>query len=158
MPILWRLTPPEFARALDGEGSRGPGGRWNSPGGRVVYTSAHLSLCVLEVYVHIAPELRDDLPQFEAVCISVPDDANRSEISLDRFANLMANVDALAACQEVGDAWLSDGRHLILQAPSALVPEEANFMLNPAHPRMREVAIVSTRRFRFDPRLATVKR
>jgi hypothetical protein len=30
-----------------------------------------------------------------------------------------------------------------------------NLMLNPAHPKMREVSIVSTRRFRFDARLAT---
>ena len=154
MPIVWRLVPPEFARMLDGEGSRIPGGRWNSPGGRVVYTSSHLSLCVLEVYVHIAPELRDSLPELEAVRISVPDDASRVEISSDRFARLTARVDPLAACRRIGDDWLSRGSHLMLEAPSVLVPEEFNFMLNPEHSRMREVRIVSSRRFRFDPRLA----
>jgi hypothetical protein len=38
------------------------------------------------------------------------------------------------------------------------VPEEANLVLNPAHPAMSDVAIVSTRPFRFDPRLATARR
>jgi len=37
------------------------------------------------------------------------------------------------------------------------VPEESNLMLNPAHPRMRDVAIVSRRRFRFDPRLSPIR-
>jgi hypothetical protein len=40
----------------------------------------------------------------------------------------------------------------MLTAPSVIVPEELNVMLNPLHPRMRDVSIVSMRRFRFDPR------
>src|ERR1043166_3188063 len=153
MAMVWRLTPPAFAHLLDGEGSREVGGRWNSPGGRVVYSSSHLSLAVLEVYVHIAPALRDDLPEFEAVRIDVPDDASRTEISLRAFERLMASSDTLAACRSAGDDWLARGADLILRAPSVLIPEELNFMLNPTHPRMPEVSIVSSRTFRFDPRL-----
>ena len=153
MATVWRLAPPAFARELDGEGSREAGGRWNSPGWRVVYTSSHLSLCVLEVYVHMPRELRDELPEFEAVRINVPDDASTAEISIERFEELIATADPLAACQAVGDEWLSRTSDLILNAPSVVVPEESNVMLNPAHPKMREVAIVSSRRFRFDPRL-----
>ena len=37
------------------------------------------------------------------------------------------------------------------------MPEESNLILNPAHPRMREVKIVSTRAFHFDPRLVTAQ-
>ena len=62
MPLIWRLTSPAYAHVLDGEGARVAGGRWNSPGRRVVYASSHLSLSVLEVFVHIPPSLRDDLP------------------------------------------------------------------------------------------------
>jgi hypothetical protein len=39
--------------------------------------------------------------------------------------------------------------------PSIIVPQERNVMLNPAHRPMSDVRIVSTERFRFDPRLAT---
>lgn len=157
MATVWRLTPPAFARMLDGEGSREPGGRWNSPGGRVVYTSSHLSLSVLEVYVHIAPSLRDELPDFEAVRINVPDDASALDISIEQFERLMAERDSMAACQAAGDDWLSRGSDLVFRAPSVLVPEEINIMLNPAHPRMKDVSILSARRFRFDPRLATAR-
>jgi hypothetical protein len=43
----------------------------------------------------------------------------------------------------------------MLAAPSMIVPEDLNVMLNPAHPQMREVRIASTRPFRFDPRLVS---
>jgi RES domain-containing protein len=109
---------------------------------------------VLEVFVHIPPEQRDELPELDALRISVPDDASRTEISPRHFETLMDSPDPLAACQAVGDEWLSQGSDLILQAPSVVIPEEANIMLNPAHPRMQEVTIVTSRRFRFDPRLA----
>jgi RES domain-containing protein len=158
MATVWRLAPPAFAHLLDGEGSRIAAGRWNSPGRQVMYTSAHLSLSVLEVYVHIAPALRDDVPEFEAVRLDVPDDAGVTNVSLEQFERLMASRDPLAACQSVGDDWTSRGGDLVLRAPSVLVPEELNVMLNPAHPRMREVKIRSSRRFRFDPRPSTARR
>src|SRR5215204_1500291 len=153
MASVWRLAPPTVARILDGEGSRQSGGRWNSPGQTMVYTSSHLSLCVLEVYVHIPPELRDELVEFEAVRINVPDDASRTDISQDQFETLLLQRDPLQACQAVGDAWLARSSALVLAAPSVLVPEEINFMLNPHHPQMRNVAIISTRPFHFGPRL-----
>lgn len=153
MPLIWRLTPPEFADALDGEGSRELGGRWNSPGTAIVYASEHLSLCILEVYVHLSPAQRDALPEFAAVRISVPDDVAAARISLEQLEKLMSEPAPEAACRAAGDRWLAAGKELILTAPSVIVPEESNIMLNPLHPRMRDVAIVSARRFRFDPRL-----
>jgi RES domain-containing protein len=153
MVSVWRLAPPAFARILDGEGSRQSGGRWNSPGRAMVYTSSHLSLCVLELYVHIPPELRDELPELEAVRISIPDNADRTELPLERLKELLEERNSLQACQAEGDNWLARDSALVLQAPSVLVPEEANFMINPSHPQMQYVRIVSTRRFRFDPRL-----
>ena len=155
MPIVWRLAPPAFARILDGEGNRTVGARWNSPGRGVVYTCAHLSLAVLETFVHIPPALRLRLPVFEAVRIRIPDDADTTEISIAAFQRSVRSADPEAACRAIGDRWLDTARDLVLTAPSMVVPEELNVMLNPAHPQMREVRIISTRRFRFDTRLAT---
>jgi RES domain-containing protein len=154
MATVWRLSSPAFARALNGGGNRVTGARWNSPGRPVVYTSSHLSLSTLEAFVHLPQELRDELPEMAAVSIHVPDDANASEVSAAQFKGLMAAADPLAACQAVGDEWLSNGADFVLKAPSVLIPEEMNVMLNPMHPDMRRVRIVSTRPFRFDPRLA----
>ena len=158
MATVWRLTPSAFARVLDGKGSSLAGGRWNSPGVAMLYTSSHLSLCVLEVFVHIPSRLRDSLDAFEAVRMSIPDDAGMTEISIAKFEAMLAAPDSHAACRAAGDRWIAQGRNLVLAAPSVLVPEELNLMLNPAHPRMRDVSIVSTRRFRFDARLLSAWR
>ena len=45
------------ATAFTGEGAALMGGRWNSPGARVVYTSATASLAALETLVHLNPAL-----------------------------------------------------------------------------------------------------
>jgi RES domain-containing protein len=37
--------------------------------------------------------------------------------------------------------------------PSAIVPEECNFVLNPEHPGAKRLRLVRKRRFAFDPRL-----
>jgi RES domain-containing protein len=152
--IAWRLSPPAFARILNGEGNRVAGARWNSPGRGVVYTCAHLSLCVLETYVHIPPAQRQSLPDFEAVCLSIPDDAGTTEVSLAEQKRLLSTPKAEVACRMRGDQWLAEEANLVLVAPSVVVAEESNIMLNPAHPRMADVSIVSMRRFHFDPRLA----
>jgi RES domain-containing protein len=154
MPAVWRLTSPAYAHLLDGEGSRMAGGRWNSPGRPMLYTSSHLSLCLLEVFVHIPAQLRDSLPDLEAVRIMVPDDASATELSADEFERVMKVAHPLAACRAFGDAWLDRGEDLVLRAPSVLVAEEHNVMLNPAHEHMVRVRIQSSRRFRFDPRMA----
>lgn len=153
MPLVWRLARPEFAKHLDGEGSRIEGGRWNPIGLPALYTSQHLSLSVLEVYVHLPAQMHDDLPVLAAVQISIPDRAGIARVTRQQLAELLASASPLAACQGIGSAWISGGRDLVLQVPSVLVPEETNLILNPAHPRMREVKIAATRPFRFDPRL-----
>jgi RES domain-containing protein len=157
MPLVWRLARPEFAEHLDGEGSRIQGGRWNPIGLQALYTSEHLSLSVLEVYVHLPPEMRDALPVLTAVQISIPNEAGSARVTPERLTELLASADPIAACQALGEAWISRGRDLMLQVPSVLVPEETNLILNPAHPRMRDVKIVSTRAFHFDPRLVMRK-
>jgi len=151
--MVWRLTRPEFANKLDGAGARLFGGRWNSRGRSVIYTSSHLSLSVLEAYVNIPPELRDDLPVLQAVRLSVPDDATVRTVGPNEFAVLMKEADPIPACRAIGDEWIEAQAALVLVVPSILVPEETNLILNPAHSRMRDVAIVSTRRFHFDSRL-----
>jgi RES domain-containing protein len=153
MPLAWRLARPEFAEHLDGEGSRIEGGRWNPIGVPALYTSKHLSLSVLEVYVHLPPQMRDALPVLTAVQISIPEAVGSTCVTAEQLTQLLASADPLAACQAMGEVWISRGRDLMLQVPSILVPEETNLVLNPAHSHMREVKIVSTRAFHFDPRL-----
>ncbi|MCK5688467.1 RES domain-containing protein, partial [Myxococcota bacterium] len=55
-----RLTSLKYPQP-DGEGAYRAGGRWNLKGTRVVYTSAQISLAVLEYLVHLGyPHMADD--------------------------------------------------------------------------------------------------
>jgi len=148
---VWRLSRPEFARRLDGGGNRETGARWNSPGAGVVYTSRSLALCVLETIVHL-PAARF-VQGLVATRIHVPDDAGvevvaSAELPDDPFAE-----DAAAWFRQRGDRWLEAGSALALVAPSVIVPQEQNVMLNPRHPRADRIRVEEEIPFGFDARL-----
>jgi RES domain-containing protein len=147
---VWRLARAAHP-ALDGEGARRAGGRWNSPGVAVVYASSTLSLAVLELLVHTDPDL-------------VPDDLRVSEIDVP--ASLTAGVLDVAtlppdwraipnhpACRAMGDEWVKRRDQVLLGVPSAIVPEELNYLINPAHPEAARIQVVRVRAFAFDKRL-----
>jgi RES domain-containing protein len=147
---LWRIASARYP-ALDGEGARLWGGRWNSPGGRpVVYTSATASLAVLEKLVWTDPdEVPDDLKLFE---IELPEELEPASLDPDRLPPDWREV-GCAACMEIGDAWLASGSSLALAVPSALLAEEANVLLNPRHAEAGRLRVVHERPFTFDLRL-----
>jgi RES domain-containing protein len=146
---VWRLTRRRF-RKLDGEGARRAGGRWNDPGSSVVYTSSTLSLAALEYLIHI--DIEDAPGDLIAMRIDVPDDVPIEEVAADGLPDDWLKP-RHPACVEIGERWRSAGRALALRVPSAVIPEEVNWLINPAHPDARRARVLSTRRFAFDPRL-----
>jgi RES domain-containing protein len=158
MPLVWRLSSPYYATRLDGKGNVQRGARWNSPGRGVVYASFNLSLAVLETLVQLPAELRSNLPSMTAVRIDVPDDVALEEVTREQLPNDLADAATAARCRELGDAWLATERSLALVAPSLIVPQEWNLLINPAHPLMERVRIISTEPFRFDARLIAAQR
>jgi RES domain-containing protein len=91
------------------------------------------------------------------VRIAIPDDAAATHVSQQQLAGFLTDRDSMSASRRVGDEWLDRSDTLVLEVPSVLIPEETNLVLNPGHPRMAEVRIISTRAFRFDPRLVVRK-
>ena len=54
----------------------------------------------------------------------------------------------------IGDKWAADQTSVALRVPSALVPAENNFLLNPAHADFQKLVIADPIDFAFDDRLA----
>ncbi len=150
---VWRLVRPAFtdaAAAFSGEGARRYGGRWNSVGRAVVYTSEHLSLAALETLAHAdRKRFARELVAFE---VRVPSDLIAVLEDADAPPGWRGRPTAPAA-RAVGDAWLAARAHPALSVPSVLVPQERNLLLDPAHPRFSEVRIGAPVAFRFDDRL-----
>lgn len=150
--IVWRITRAAH-RALDGEGARLYGGRWNSEGRAVVYSSGSLSLAALEYLVHVEPLLApSDLVAME---IEVPDEAGLgATVTPDQFPPGDWRACPAPEWQaELGDLWIEDGTFLWLGVPSAVIPGEYNLLLNPLHGGMSGVRVVSVGPFSFDGRL-----
>ncbi len=148
--LAWRICRAPFA-ALDGEGARLFGGRWNSDGIPVVYTAGSLALAALEYLAHLDPEeVPDDLV---AVKLQLPDDLPAERVAEEALPAGWNRLTEHVACIAAGDEWAKRGATALLRVPSAIVPEEQNLLLNPGHPGMARVRVLHTRRFSFDPRL-----
>lgn len=142
--IAYRLCKAVHS-ALDGEGARLWGGRWNSAGRPMVYTAASPSLAVLEVLVHLdlpAELLPDDL---RLLTIEIPDD-----VAVQRLDPSPANDDE---CRAAGDAFLESGNALVLMVRSVIVQQEWNMLLNVRHADMARVTVLDSKPFQLDPRL-----
>ena len=147
----WRLVKERHAEtAFDGEGARIYGGRWNSPGQRVVYTSSSLALAALETLVHLDPAM--PLPRFLAFATDL-DSSDIDHATLPATYSLPGPLPDLTETRRLGDEWLNKGRHLAFSVPSAIVPQEFNLLINPLHPRFNQLVIAPPVAFAVDTRL-----
>lgn len=153
MTSAWRIcSARHVASAFSGEGARLYGGRWNSPGARLVYTSATVSLATLELVVRVPRSGR--LPAYVIIGCSF---AETLVQSLDR-ARLPENWRSYPAppqLQKLGDEWLLSRSSAVLEVPSAITDSELNYLLNPAHDDFVSIEIADPKPFRLDLRLLT---
>ena len=152
MTRVWRIVARRHARrAYSGEGARLYGGRWNAPGVAVVYTAGSLSLAALELFVHLDPE---ELPEdLVSVAAAIPDDVAIERLHPAALPRHWRQFPAPEAVQKIGTAWAASGRTAVLAVPSAVIPEETNYLLNPAHPQFAAVRMDAPKPFRFDARM-----
>lgn len=136
----YRIVAPRWvATAFSGEGARRYGGRWNSPGRPVVYLAGSRALAALELLVHL-PSPRSRAKPYRILEARIP---------IHPIRDGAIDGDPLS----VGDSWIRQKRFLCLRVPSVLIPEEPNYLLNPAHPDMPRVRVGEPVDFRFDGRL-----
>ena len=154
MSLAWRISKAKrAATAFDGEGARLSGGRWNSPGVRVVYVSVTKSLAALETLVHLTPPVT-------VTFVAIPVDFDDALVEIFPFMNLSAGWDTeppSPISQLIGDTWVNTSRSAILALPS-VITGETNYVLNPAHPDFAKIKIGKPEPFTFDPRLLGLKK
>ncbi|WP_207838552.1 RES domain-containing protein, partial [Pseudomonas sp. 43(2021)] len=72
----WRLDREVYSETWDsGLGSKRDGGRWNTPGRRVVYASVDPSTAILEVAAHGSFDALDQEP-YVLTCFEITHDAS----------------------------------------------------------------------------------
>jgi RES domain-containing protein len=146
----WRISKKRYAKnALDGEGAYRYGGRWNSRGVRVVYLSSSPALAALEVLVNADAQLLLAVP-YVAIAVEFDESlVTRPE----RLPKNWRDDPPPKSAARIGDNWVVSAASLLLEVPSAVIPFEQNYLLNPAHPAMGSLRIGKPQAFSFDPRL-----
>jgi RES domain-containing protein len=147
----WRIVKAvRVSDALTGEGARRAGGRWNYPGTAMVYTAGSLALAALEVLVHL------DGPQLLQSYVQIPVEFTERlcrRLDLDSLPEDWADNPAPESTKRIGTEWIDAHASVVLGVPSAVVPDEFVYLINPRHSDFPDLRIGQPASFRFDPRL-----
>ncbi|GAB3696844.1 RES family NAD+ phosphorylase [Spirosoma flavus] len=146
--LVYRITKTQYANRLVASGGAA---RWNERGQMVVYTAATRALACLENVVHRSGE--GLLADFRVMVIDVSDSLALETITVDSLPADWFEFRQYDTCQRIGGEWLRSVRTAVLKVPSAIIPNEWNYLLNPAHPDFLQIQLLRTEPFVFDPRL-----
>ena len=155
--VVWQIatdTPDYEADDLTGAGAEASGGRWNERGVAMLYAAETIALACLETVVHLNAGGRP----FNRFLVAVEID-DRVWCSAQRATveGLKVGWDAQPAGRAsiaMGTAWARAAKSAVLVVPSAIVPEEANILINPRHPEAEKIMSRKVRRWLYDPRLS----
>jgi RES domain-containing protein len=145
---VYRIALAKYAKGLVASGNPA---RWNSKDVKVIYAASSRSLACLENVVHRNALGLQEL--FRTMVIEVPDTLAMMVI---KGENLKANwslYESFPYTQAMGDAWVKESSSVLLQVPSAIIPQEFNYLINPAHVDFKKIKLLRTEAFRFDERL-----
>lgn len=122
----------------------------------MLYTASNRSLACLETLVHMVAGglplnwilVRLDVPDDVWDAATVFDAADARNVGWDVEPASMVSINA-------GTNWANGGASALFIVPSAIVPEEMNVLINPAHADAVKITATRVRRWTYDPRLKT---
>ena len=146
--LLYRISSSKYADDISGEGAFRNGGRWNSKGKRIIYTSTSIALSSLEVLVHT-----DGVPIRKGLSLTTFQLSDKYITALEALPEDWNSKPPSQSTRIVGDGFIDKKVSLGLKVPSVIVPEEYNVLINPLHIDMDKLSIVGNRTYVFDTRL-----
>jgi RES domain-containing protein len=141
----------KFGIELSGKGAALTGNRWNSKGTELIYCADSRALAMAEVAVHLSLSI---LPKdYVMVEIDIPGEVSIKSISMEDLPDRWNSFPHINSTQFIGDQFIQNRRSCVLKVPSAVVPGDYNYLINPAHQDFSAIKIVSSVDFPFDHRL-----
>ena len=147
---VFRISTIEHASSLSYGGGEN---RWNRDGEYVIYTGSSRALSTLELVVHrksIQPE-RD----YRMMILSIADDDHLyTQVQINELPLAWRTFFAYGHLQSIGSKWYQSRESLVLKVPSAVIPQEYNYVINTAHPDfLTKVKLIRTEDYFWDERL-----
>jgi len=131
-------------RDLSGTGAAKFGGRWNSKGVFMLYTSENSSLALLETLVHVDPSL---LPSGLFILQLRISDKSPVYTLPDKLYPANWQTPGNLHTQLLGDQFIREKKYLAMKVRSAVNDQEYNYLLNPEFAGyLRQVKIVTVTR------------
>ncbi|MEO5728372.1 MAG: RES family NAD+ phosphorylase, partial [Byssovorax sp.] len=119
-------------------------------GTAMVYLGESISLCALEVLVHL--QATGPLDAYSLIRVDY-ESSHIEDVDLAVLPAQWTESPPPPEVQQLGDDWVVKSSCLLLRVPSAIIPNESNVLLNPNHPAFSELKLSPPTPFRFDSRL-----
>jgi RES domain-containing protein len=103
----------------------------------MVYTSEHVSLALLEMIVHADSSL---MANYVVIPVSFEESLVTS-IDPSTLPNDWRQYPSPFALKKIGDDWLEARSSPVLRVPSAIVPGEWNYLINPEHEKFKIIVV-----------------
>jgi RES domain-containing protein len=150
--IVFRLSSGKYQSDLSGKGAELSGGRWNSKGLGMLYTSQSRALAFAEIAMHIPFGI---VPKdYQLISIFIPDTLQVLELSITGMPLDWRSNPHSGSTQKIGDQFIAEGKYAILRVPSAVVPGDYNYLVNSKHSGASQLEIRTIEPFEFDSRFA----
>lgn len=151
--VVYRIGKTKYAGDLTGEGARLNGGRWNRKLTACLYTSESRALALLEYTVNVNI---DDIPRaLSFTTLEIPNGSIHL-LKEEYLPGDWKTVPAPASTKSFGTNLLKAAGTLVLKIPSTVIPNEFNYLVNPAHPDHKDCKIVEISDFVYDVRIKLV--
>ena len=149
--LIYRIVHKNFSKELYPSGMRG---RWNSQGRKVIYCAESIALAFLENMIRRQGiGFNDD---FKIMIIEVPVAVKFAIINTADLNEEWRDFRNYSLCQPLGDKWYDEGSTALLKVPSAVLPENYNYVINTTHPEYQKIKLIETTKLIPDPRIEEI--
>jgi RES domain-containing protein len=105
----------------------------------------------MELLVHLDDE--DLAENYVALAADIPDSVEITRVRASDLPRDWRSLPRPQSLAELGSRWAALRETAVLAVPSAVIPQELNYLLNPLHPHVKRIRIGRPDSFSFDPRL-----
>jgi RES domain-containing protein len=111
---------------------------------------------MLEYFVHLDAD--EAPPDLVLVTAEIPKDLPKERIAVEKLPSQWRRSPAPAELARIGDEFTRRAERCVLIVPSALVPNENNWLLNPQHADFRRVVSSGMEPLNYDSRMFSARR
>jgi RES domain-containing protein len=108
-------------------------------------------LAVLEFFVHL--NRNRTVKDLVLTSAEIPNDIRIERVEVSNLPPRWRESPAPEYLHSIGNDWITKHLSAVLAVPSVVIPQENNYLLDPAHPDFKHIRINRSSPFSFDPRI-----